>query len=275
MLLYKAALAASLMAGGISPAWAQEQSPLLDMDANGEVQIAIDGHVSDYRLHSNLSPTVAALVDRNVRNWRFAPITVDGKPVIAKTALHIRLSAEPVTGKAEYVVRIVNINFGEPGRSKEGMKPPRYPVEAAKARLSAKVLLSVRLDNEGKVVDVRPYQTSLDVRMNSENVAESWRREFERASIAAARQWRYDVSEMIDGKPVKTDALVPVIFLIGESAKHEGEWKAFIPGPVHPAPWMDAGALAVHHDVSRLADGQALSMSSRFQLKDDVIGKTL
>lgn len=66
-----------------------------------------------------------------------------------------------------------------------------------------------------------------------------------------------------------------MIFLIGEPAKHEGEWKAFIPGPVHPAPWMDAGSVAVQHDVSGLADGQALSMSSRFQLKDDVIGKTL
>jgi hypothetical protein len=148
-------------------------------------------------------------------------------------------------------------------------------VEAAKARLGAKVLLSVRLDNEGKVVDVQSYQTSLDARASSENVAESWRKAFERASIAAARHWRYDVSETIGGKPVGTDALVPVIFSISEPGKHEGEWKAFVPGPVHPAPWMDAGHLAADHDASGLADGQALSMSSRFRLKDDVMGKTL
>jgi hypothetical protein len=275
MFMHRVALAASLMSCGISPAYAQQKSPLLDMDANGEVQIAIDGHVSDYRLHSDLSPAVAALVDRNVRNWHFEPIMIDGKAVVAKTALHIRLSAEPVAGKAEYVVRVVDINFGEPRRSRDGMKPPRYPVEAAQARLGAKVLLSVRLDSEGKVVDVQPYQTSLDARASSENVAESWRKAFERVSIAAARHWRYDVSEMIGGKQVGTDALVPVIFSIGEPAKHEGEWKAFVPGPVHPAPWMDAVGGAAHHDVSKLADGQALSMSSRFQLKEDVIGKTL
>ena len=81
MFLRSTALFLVLMASGGSLALADTAPPTYEMSADGEVQIAPDGHVSDYRLQSKLMPTVANLVDRNVHNWLFEPILVDGVPV--------------------------------------------------------------------------------------------------------------------------------------------------------------------------------------------------
>ncbi|MFI4970195.1 MAG: hypothetical protein ACHP7D_08300, partial [Lysobacterales bacterium] len=126
MFLRNTKLAAVLMAAGISPALAQHSSPTFDMDADGEVQIAPDGHVSDYLLKSKLSKPLTVLIDRAVRSWLFEPILVDGKPVIAKTAIHLRLEGVPTSGD-NYAVKIVEINFGEPKRT-GNIEPPKYPM---------------------------------------------------------------------------------------------------------------------------------------------------
>jgi len=275
MFLRHSMLAAGLILAIVPLAHANQASPVLDMDATGEVQIAPDGHVSDYRLQSQLAPEIATLVDRNVRAWQFKPIVINGAAVTAKTAMHIRLNAEPQEGRDSYLVRVVSIDFGEPRRNAQ-MKAPRYPEEAVKARLGAKVLLSLRLDDTGKVIDVQPYQTSLDARARNEFQAQEWRKLFERASVAAAKNWHYDLTETINGKPIGTNAIVPIVYNIVESGQPKSDaWKAFVPGPVHPAPWATPDRLSSAHDFSKLADGQALSLDSRFQLKEDVVGKTL
>ncbi|HEX7768706.1 MAG TPA: hypothetical protein VF422_01620, partial [Dokdonella sp.] len=161
------------------------------MVADGEVRIDAEGRVSDYGLSSELTPEIAALVDRSVRRWRFEPILQDGRPVIAKTALRIRLLAKRSTDDSDnYTVSIASVEFGAPRRSSAG-KPPSYPRLAASARLGAKVLLLLRIDDTGKVVEALPYQTSLGARTRSERDAEAWRELFERAGIAAAKTWKY------------------------------------------------------------------------------------
>ena len=276
--------AAVLMVSGASLAQAEDGPATLEMSANGEVQIAPDGHVSDYRLQSKLAPAVASLVDRDVRSWRFEPVIVDGSPVVARTAVHIRLKAEPAAVKDNYAVRIVDVRFGEPQRNAQ-IKKPQYPMQAVSVQLGARVLLVVRLDETGQVVDVQPYQTSLDARTRTENEAEHWRHMFEKVSVAAARSWRYDLSETINGKPIGTTALVPVEFAVNPSRSGVADrnpnevppavWKAYVPGPIHPASWLQKGPLADNQDMSTLHEGEALSLDSRFHLKSNVIGKTL
>jgi len=269
--------AAGLLASVISIAWARPDpsAATLEMVADGEVQIANDGHVSDYRLHSKLAPDIAAMVDRAVHGWHFEPIMVAGAPAVAKTAMRLRLKAEPITGTSDYRVQISTIDFGEPIHSSQN-KAPHYPEQAVHARLGAKVLLSVRLDDSGKVIDVQPYQTSLDARAPSAHAADEWRQIFEKASVAAARTWHYDLTETINGKPIGTNAMVPVVFAInGPGTVRQGTWKAYLPGPVHPASWMHSAQLADNRGLSALDDDHALSLDSHFQLKDDVIGKAL
>ncbi|HEX7914527.1 hypothetical protein [Rudaea sp.] len=278
MLPRDAVLVAILMAAGMTAAKADQPAAIYSMEAVGEVQIATDGHVSDYRLASKLPDEVAKLIDQNVRGWHFEPILVDGQPVVARTTMHIHLTAEPIAGgKDNYKLRIASMNFGEPRHAGQ-MKPPHYPMEAVAAHLGARVLLYLRLDENGKVVEVQPYQTSLGARTRSEHEAESWRKVFERSSVAAAKEWRYDMTETVDGKPMGTTVIVPIEYGVGDTraeALKENKWKGYVPGPIHPAPWMNKPGLAANQDLSELKGNESLSLDSRFKLKNDVVGKTL
>ena len=276
MLLRATSFAAILAVSGAVGA-AQQAASVLEMTADGEVQIAVDGHVSDYRMKNKLSPELDALVEKNVRGWRFEPVVVDGAAVVAKTALHVTLKAEPRAESDKYTVKIIAVHFGDPQRAKD-MHPPHYPQMAVGAGLGAKVLLSIRLDDTGKVVDVLPYQTNLDHRPSSETEAVHWRQLFERSSIAAAKTWRFDLSETANGKPIATNVMVPIVYSLrgnGIRAPTPGEWTPYLPGPIQVAPWANPATNPAAGDLAALGDGQALSLDSRFRLKDNVIGKTL
>ncbi|HKE48679.1 MAG TPA: energy transducer TonB [Rhodanobacteraceae bacterium] len=264
--------------GAVDIASAQHSAtPAIELTAKGDIQIGPDGHVTDYQLKSQLSPAVAQLVDRTVRGWHFKPILVDGKPVNAKTAMSIRLHGAPKSGDS-YLLTISSVDFGTLTRSK--LVPPKYPTDAARVGLGARVVLYLLIDADGKVVQAIPGQTSLDLRARSEHEAETWRERFEKVSVEAALQWQYDPSEFVDGKAAKARyAIAPIEFSIAPSERHgtpKSEWKTYLPGPVHPAPWDKA-----HPDgppeqrFADLANGETASTNSNFQLEDDVIGKAL
>lgn len=252
--------------------------PTLHMTAEGEVQIAPDGHVSDYRLTSSLAPALAGIVDRHVREWKFEPVLVDGRAVVAKTHMALSLSAEPsAAGDDQYKLRVDEVNFGAPQRS-PGVRPPHYPEDAVHAGVGARVLIALKIDPNGNVAEAQPYQTSLDVRTSSEGEAERWRHAFEHQSLIAARHWHFDVTDAVDGHPLGSNAIVPIVYSLrgigGEREVREGQWKAYVAGPLHPAPWM-APSLAEKTDLSALKDGEAKSFGSPFKLKDDVVGSLL
>lgn len=272
MPMHRMIFAALAVALGTTAAHA-EKPAAYEMSAEGEVQIAPDGHVSDYRVKGNLQPAIAELVKRNVLAWHFEPILVDGKPVVAKTAMHLGLRAEPVPDKGdEFSVHVASISFGSPMRRGIG-KPPHYPEKAAHARLGAIVILSARLDEHGNVAEILPYQTSLDAHARNEKEAEQWRGEFEKAALAAARTWQFDLTEIVDGRETGAYVTIPVKFMISASrTPSTTQWSAYEPGPIHPAPWA---AAKDEVRIAQLGSDDTISTSSRFHLKDDVIGKAL
>jgi hypothetical protein len=220
-ILVGALLAAATMAKADPPA------ATYTMHAAGEIQVAPDGHVSDYQLRSQskLSEEVAALVDKDIRRWTFEPIQVDGQAVSAKTTVDLELKAEPLD-QDHYKIRIVGVHFGGPMQSKAHTRPPRYPPSAVSAHVGGKVLLAVRLDEAGKVIEAMPYQTSLDVRTQNEREAQQWRKVLEDATLAAVKHWQYDMTETINGKPIGASVIVPVEFYLtgtGNSS-HDGRW---------------------------------------------------
>lgn len=270
MLLHRVTCAIVLAIGAVHVASAQKATtPVIEITATGEIQIAPDGHVNDYQLKSDLAPTVAALVDRTVRGWHFEPVVVDGRPVIAKTTMTIHLHGEPVSDDS-YSLSIASVNFGTLTRAK--MDPPKYPVDAARVGLGARVILDLLIDVDGKVVEAVVHQTSLDKRARNEHEAEAWREQFEKASIKAAKHWRYAPSEFVDGKPMSNRyAIAPIEFGISNHASI-----AYLPGPVHAAPWTKTnGGSKDEGRFAQLSDGETVSTNSHFRLKDDVIGKTL
>jgi len=249
----------------------------LDMDAGGTIEIGADGVVRSFQLNNELAPQVAELVERNVRSWQFQPVVVNGTAVAAKTGVRLTLTAVPQAGETDrYAIRIANVIFGAPNPLAH-MKPPHYPENAVHAHIGARVLLSLRLDEDGKVAEVMPYQTSLDVRTSSENEAERWRKVFEQASMRAVRDWKFELTETINGRQIGTKVLLPLSFSLCEmpcrSSDSEGKWKAYVPGPEHPAPWFETAHVA--NSQNALKDGQALAAESQFQLKEKVIGKML
>lgn len=277
MLLQRIACAIALTIGTINVASAQKATtPVIELSVTGEIQIAPDGHVNDYQLKSDLAPTVAALVDRTVRGWRFEPVVVDGKAVVAKTTMSLYLRGQPAPGDS-YSLRIASVNFGTLTRAKQ--KPPEYPIDAQRAGLGARVELYLRIDADGKVVEATPRQTSLNMRARSEREAEVWRQRFEKASVRAAQQWRYDPSEFVNGNPVTNRyALAPIDFSMTRRGNTSAnpDWTAYVPGPVHPAPWGKSDADSKDGArVAQLSNGETASTNSHFHLKDDVVGKTL
>ena len=256
---------------------AAEKNAVYEMDAVGEVQIATDGSVSDYRLKSTMTPLIAGLVDRGVRAWHFEPVLLDGKPVVAKTAMRIHLRCIPVDAD-NYKIEVNNVIFGEPQKQAH-VQPPRYPDTAIRSHVGAKVLLYVKLDDQGNVVAAEPYQTNLDVRTRSDFEAQGFRKLFEEASVRAARNWHYDITETINGKKMGTIAMVPLVFSLHEMGTRppstDGQWKGYVPGPIHDSELGREAKVGDGSQFAALGDGEAQPLNSRFRLRDDVIGKPL
>lgn len=272
MFVQRMACAVVFAIGATGIASAQHSATaVIELAAKGDIQIAPDGHVTDFHIATKLSPTVGKLVDNTVRGWHFEPVMVDGKAVNAKTTMSIRLSGTPAPDDS-YTLRIESVNFGELTRAK--ITPPEYPYDAARLGLGARVVLYLLIDENGNVVEALPGQTSLDMRAKSEREAETWRQVFEKASIKSAKSWRYDPSEFVDGRGVaKRYAIAPIVFT---PSKSDPAWTAYAPGPVHPAPWDKRVEDSKDGQrFARLSNGETASTNSNFRLKDDVVGKTL
>jgi hypothetical protein len=263
-----------LVDAGASRVAAGETLPELEMSTVGEIVIGPDGSVTSHRLEAGLAPVVQALVDKNVKTWTFEPILSGGRAVSARTRMQLALSAVP-DSDGNYVLKLENVWFGLP-QARNLHRPPSYPNAAIKAGVGARVLVLARLDDEGNVTDVHPYQTSLDRRFGTEGRTERWRKQFERASLAAVKRWKFTPGESIGGQTLESSVLVPLSFrLYGDGSRPSlGDWRAYHPGPITPAPWLNPESLA-SVDADRLDEGDVGALDSRFKLTSDVVGKTL
>lgn len=241
----------------------------LERTVAGEIEIAADGSVHGYTLDEELTPTLAEALGRSIRQWRFEPITVEGRPVIAVCRMRLDLLLVPVGENLGF--RVADVNFGAPDY-KGRVTPPRYPRSALRAGLGAKVLLVLKIDSDGNVEKVHAEQVSLDHRVRSDGRAENWRERFAEASIEAAREWSYEPAASIDGKPVGGSIRVPVVYTIGRGSD-EG-WQAYVPGPVHPAPWVEPEARDMAQ-IAQLQNGETQALDSRFRLTSPVVGSML
>ena len=77
--------------------------------------------------------------------------------------------------------------------------PPHYPDMARLMGVEGKVILRLLIDEEGDVIDVKVLRT----------IASDFRSGFERASIKAAKQYKYKPA-ILDGKPVPCWAKVTI-----------------------------------------------------------------
>lgn len=249
------------------PAMAQEKPKAqYETLVSGTIDVAKDGSVSGYTLDDQVKPAIRAAIDKNIRSWSFEPIIVDGQAVVATTQMRLQLLAVPVE-KGDYGLRVERVWFGDP-QGAGHMPPPVYPVDAARAGRQAKVVMVLRLDPQGNVVEAFPEQVSLDIAPSGKK-AEYWRKRFEAASIRAAKEWKFTMTEIVDGQPTAASVRVPISFAFGSG------WDKYVPGVINPIPWKSDAKVAGTDAAPSLQDGQAQSLDSRFKLKSEVVGSLL
>lgn len=252
-------------------AQAKSPAPSYSMDATGKIEIGPDGAVREFEIDPGLPKAVRGLIKESVPNWRFEPVLVAGRAVVARTRMTLELSAHP-SGDDQYRIQLDNAWFGTP-QQRGKIKLPRYPKEAMRAGFGARVLLHAKLDAQGNVTDVHAYQTSLS-RDGYTGTVNRLRERFEAASLLAAKQWKYDPAELIDGEASGITVTIPISFELTPMDDAENRWQSYIPGPITPAPWVDANSVAAQQ-TDGLADGAAAALDSRFKLLSNVIGKAL
>jgi hypothetical protein len=233
-------LAGTCLAGERSARERVEASTLVD----GTIGITPEGKVLAYTLDrpEQLQPVVKEIVAKSVPQWTFQPVLVDGKPVAAKTKMHLRLVAVP-QGDGNYQVSIRSAYFGDQSSSVKHVQQaaPRYPEQAIRAHIGGTVYVMLRIDRDGKVTDAIATQVNLDA-MASGRVLKQWRQVFAEASLRAARQWTFTPAGA--GEPDYRVVATPVSYWLEEAGQRRsdtyGRWETYVPGPIEPAPWFDA-----------------------------------
>lgn len=260
-----------LSAAGLAAAAETPAQPVYTKQLSGDIVIDVEGNVRNYELKdADLTPQLREIVDRSIRHWRFEPVVVDGKPVNAKTSMRLQIEAKPIA--EGYAIKVDSIVFGSPTRDQSKLKPPRYPWVAQQGGVEALVVLVLRLDAEGRVTDLYPEQTSLSG-SGPEKIVQQWRRMFEDNAMEAARRWRFEIKETVDGRPVADSAVrIPVEYRLG---KANGWTTALIPtgGPSRIPAWGRVWQPAA--TPAALRQGESLSLTSAFKLKNSPVGSYL
>jgi TonB family protein len=214
----------------------------------GTIDIDTEGKVLAHSLdHAEKLPDfVRRFVAASVAPMRFEPVRVDGKVVKARAKMGLRLVAKQ-GDNGNYQLRLAGASFGDSSgeagehlRSRD-LKPPSYPAGAYLSNVTGVVYLVLKVGTQGTVEDVAVEQTNLTA-LGPERLMEMGRKVLERASLDAARGWRFDVpttGEEAD-KPYWS-VRVPVDFKLVSrrgAVSAYGSWDAYYPGPKHHIPWI-------------------------------------
>ncbi|QEE24189.1 energy transducer TonB [Rhodanobacter glycinis] len=218
---------------------------------NGTIVLATDGTVQTAVIDNEASygKSIADMVRTAALHWRFQPVVRDGKPVLAKASMHVRVVVKKASD-GNYTARIKGATFGEPDKNStdvlqtaEANKKilPRYPMAAIHYRVQGTVYLALRVDHEGHVIQAVAEQINLR-NIGPDRILKTYRQVLADAALGAARKWSYVPPST--GKLAHQDswtAHVPVDFHLNELGKAPSTsvWQTYVPGPYTPAPWVD------------------------------------
>jgi hypothetical protein len=167
----------------------------IDIDTNGRVtQFAADKQPALDRI-----PQLRERLEAAVREWQFRPATLNGKPALANTHLHIAATLVP-TGGDNYNIRVDRAGTGG---GVEHYARVRYPTAALRDHKTGGVMLRIDYDAEGHVVKAGA----------ADNVVQA-NRDLVDASITSAKQWLFK-PELVDGHPVAGSVYSPFCYSIG------------------------------------------------------------
>lgn len=257
---------------------------------DGQIVIDSQGGLTEYKIKTEMPAQLRQGLDKAVRQWKFEPVIVNGKPVRAQTNMRVTLAA--YKEGEDYRVKVDNVTFpgdakgavkadveadvqGAVTISRKSMPPPGYPMQLLS--VGGVVLLYLKLTPEGKVEDAVPVQTSLlDVKGKDRLLAKAIAL-FEKSAVQKAKTWRFDV--VMNGGTVEPRDLtvsVPVEYLPYDSKRIKlGQWRTEVRGPRKEASWLASDAAAQKIGVSDVANGEIVPLATSFKLAEDVSGTVL
>lgn len=281
------------------PAFAAEAPIEASMVITGTITVNPAGGVQGYTIHDleELPPAVRQIVQATVPGWQFVPIVVDGKPTTAEAGMSLRIIADWQSIHAKQAtIRVAGAAFGceagprtqLSGGCPEGTTvaevsrtPPRYPVEAVRARVGGEVFLVLEIGRDGHVTRAAARQVNL---YSLTDQQEHFRKVLADASMEAARKWTFRIPTV--GANAAKDhwiATLPINYTISPPPMQTGsllrrtnkpapgQWKAYVPGPVQVIPWDDeTGSDANGSDA--IAAGGLFVKDARFVLKTPLGG---
>jgi hypothetical protein len=260
------AVAAALVAAPAQAAKPPADVPVeMGMRIEGSLAIGSDGRINALEIDKQdmIPEAVATLVRDTVQKWEFEPQLRDGVAVPTDTRMTVRVVARPGENET-FNVHLVSAHFeaaksdAERAADRRGRTvAPRYPGEVFRYGGQGTVYLALKVDRDGRVVDRVAEQVNLRSTGTPKQL-EAFRNGLAKASLDAARKWRFPQSaeDAALDQPYRT-LRVPVTFAIGGTPTDDlRHWRAYVPGPRSQIPWTTrADSAAFSPDL--LSDGSA------------------
>ena len=218
------------------------------MQVEGNLTIDPDGSVPDMTLKTQLTPQLAASLDRTIRSWRFHPVKVAG--VARRVSTSMRLALVGTAVDEGYKVHVDSVVFPDrndpsiaradgdpPTISGKTLKRPSYPPELQMRGVMGTVVLAIRVTPDGRVGDIAPVQSLLYNVATGGNTPRRDLALLENTTMTAARQWTFNVPDASSRLPETMTVLVPVQFNLGFDLDKPGQWLSVLLGaPADGAP---------------------------------------
>jgi hypothetical protein len=282
-----AGLCLALATAGSAASDAPNVEPLYRMVAGGSLQIAPDGSVASVEVEPAVELQLREALARTVGKLHFEPIRVKGQAVQATTGFEaVLIGRRSGSGMA---VNLDTIDFmtpkgmtpaavdGDGGIKGKSMRPPVYPHEAQMALRMGQVRLAIRVGADGKAVDVAVVDSLVYDFKFKPGALKSTLSGFEKASMAAARSWTFDVppdaaSRGAEDMTVTTSVVYLFDLKDGMHIDQHGMWWPILKAPRREIAWMPKTS------SDRLADTggtSAIAGGGPVRLRESVAGTTV
>lgn len=188
-------------------------------------------------IHEDITAEFEAAVIHQIKQWRIQPATRDGKAVAVSTSFVTEVNVEFRADKSASI----SARYVSHGPRNATNLPPRYPTAALRSGMSAEVAVLVEVAESGKPIAIRTHS----VRTTHDDARSA--RAFLAETIKVVKRWTFK-PELIDGRPVSGEVLVPVKFTV--DGEDRAKWFWSIP----PAATTDPSLLRAQAVINAGAD---------------------
>jgi TonB family protein len=253
-------------AGATRAAEPLERAAVIQLD--GTLTVATDGSVAELALATPVTEPLRQAIEARLRALRFVPVRVDGQPARARTGFSldvamfdragggIRLAFDGISFHVPPGEAPVLPDGERPPMVSADMSPPRYPVDALRFGRTGRVELALRVGTDGRVEQATIVRSFTVGDRLDDRSARQTMHDFEAATLARAKTWRFTVPPgRSTGDAKERTCVSSVEFVAGIADLSPGRWNRVIRTAKHPVPWLGTDASEVSPPAGGLAMG--------------------